>query len=144
MIYIHRMNNILRERGVRGGEMGKSWFCKVLKGSTWISQSKGQFDMITTVYSPIGALVWLCGHVVCSFVFCFFWFSRFWPSGADHAKTSKIQKNKKTKLQTTCPQSQTFAPMGSDFFVFSRFLHGLLCCILLLSHQIALYSAKSM
>ena len=48
------------------------------------------------------------------------------------ARTSNIQKKtKKTKLQTTCPQSQTRAPMGSAvlffcFFGFSRFLHGLL------------------
>ena len=95
-----------KRAGGEGGGMWKFWFCKVLKGSIWILQSKGQFDVTTTVYSkanhaktskipnnkknktadPIGALVWLCGHVVCSFVF-FFWFSRFWPSGADHAKT---------------------------------------------------------
>ena len=41
--------------------------------------------------------LWTCGL---QFFFVFFGFSRFWPSGADHAKTSKIQKNKKTKLQT--------------------------------------------
>ena len=43
----------------------------------------------------------------------------------------KSKKPPKKKLQTTCPQSQTRAPMGSAvlFFVscgFSRFLHGLL------------------
>ena len=43
--------------------------------------------------------LWTCGLQFCFFVF--FGFSRFWPSGADHAKTSKIQKKtKKTKLQT--------------------------------------------
>ena len=46
----------------------------------------------------------------------FFGFSRFLHGLLQMARTSKIKKNKKTKLQTTCPQSQTKAPMGSAVF----------------------------
>ena len=48
--------------------------------------------------------------------FLFFCFSRFLHGLLQMAKTSK---NKTKKLQTTCPQSQTRAPMGSaGFFCF--------------------------
>ena len=54
-------------------------------------------------------------------LFCAFGFSRFLPGLLQMARTSK-----KKKLQTTCPQSQTRAPMGSAvlfflFFVFRGF-----------------------
>ena len=61
---------------------------------------------------------------VCSFLFLIFEvFAWSAPDGQNLENT----KTPKPKLQTTCPQSQTRAPMGSAvLFFFPRFLHGLL------------------
>ena len=56
------------------------------------------------------------------FWFVFFGFSRFLHGLLQMARTSKNQKKaKKTKLQTTCPQCQTRAPMGSAVLFFLIF-----------------------
>ena len=85
----------------------------------------------TKLQTPLGLLSDSVDMWSAVLFFVFFGFSRFWPFGADHAKTSKIQKKQKTKLQTTCPQSQTFAPMGSDFLFFRGFCmvcFAVYCC----------------
>ena len=46
---------------------------------------------------------------------CFCMVCSRWP------ESRKSKKTKKTKLQTTCPQSQTRAPMGSAIFAFLFF-----------------------
>ena len=56
-----------------------------------------------------------CGHVV-------FWiFEVFAWSAPDGQNLENPKKQKRTKLQTTCPQSQTRAPMGSAVFFFLIF-----------------------
>ena len=66
---------------------------------------------------------------VCNFVLLGFLFFRGFCMVC--SRWPEPRTSKKTKLQTTCPQSQTRAPMGSAvlffvFFWFSRFLHGVL------------------
>ena len=100
-------------------------FWRVWCDNNSIQQSKPCKNLEKTKKSdPIGAKVWLCGHVVCSFVFLFFWiFEVFAWSAPNGQNLENPKKKQKTKLPTTCPQSQTRAPMGSAvlFLWFSRF-----------------------
>ena len=50
--------------------------------------------------------------------FCFFDFQGFCMVCSRWSEPRKSKKTKKTKLQTTCPQSQTRASMGSAVFCF--------------------------
>ena len=72
--------------------------------------------------------------------FCFFLIFEVFAWSAPDGQNLENQKKQKNK---TADHMSTESDKSLIFFVFSRFLHGLLCCILLLSHQIALYSAKS-
>ena len=47
-----------------------------------------------------------------------FWIFEVFAWSAPDGQNLENQKNKKTKLQTTCPQSQTRAPMGSAVLFF--------------------------